>query len=148
MDDTVTIAAGGATGGAFLLAVGAQLWKMFSATNAAHAANNLGTEYNRHMYERLSQLEKREQALNAKILAQTELIGSLRHEISDLKADLQTAQEKYQEAKRLLEVMTGHYERAKAELADFERKFTDPLRPTGTLPVRPEAKPWNPGRPK
>lgn len=106
--------AGGAIGGAGLLGIGIKLWKMISDTQAGAQRNELGTEYDKHLYVRLKELEDREKETNAKLLTQAELIGELRAKISQLEGDVKE-----------LENFKSGYNRLKAENAKYRRRLGD-----------------------
>lgn len=106
--------AGGAIGGAGLFGIGIKLWKMISDTQAGAQRNELGTEYDKHLYARLKELEEREKETNAKLLSQAELIGELRAKISQLEGDVKE-----------LENFKSGYNRLKAENAKYRRRLGD-----------------------
>ena len=106
--------AGGAIGGAGLLGIGIKLWKMISDTQAGAQRNELGTEYDKHLYVRLKELEEREKETNAKLLTQAELIGELRAKISQLEGDVKE-----------LENFKSGYNRLKEENAKYRRRLGD-----------------------
>ncbi len=110
------MAAGGAIGGAGLLGIAVKLWKMISDTQAGAQRNELGTEFDKHLYERLKELEAREKETNAKLLEQAELIGELRATINRLQGDVKD-----------LENFKSGYNRLKAENAKYRRRLGDAL---------------------
>ena len=106
------IIAGTALGGAGVFGIGLKLWQMVSNTKAGTAKTELGTEYDKHLYARLKELEDRERDTNTKMLAQAELIGELRAEINQLKGEVKE-----------LENFRAGYNRLKAENSKFRRRL-------------------------
>lgn len=104
--------AGSALGGAGVFGIGLKLWKMISDTKAGNERNELGTEYDKHLYGRLKELEEREKDTNTKLLTQAELIGELRARISQLEGEV-----------RELENFKAGYNRLKAENAKFRKQL-------------------------
>lgn len=146
MDDTAVTVVGGALGGAGLFGIAIKVWGLLNQTTNAAKTADLGSAYQQHMYARLKDLETREQALQKTILVQTETIGSLKREIIELRADLTEAQEKYKEAKKLLDTMTQAYTKAQGDLVAFEQRMANQgIQPTGMLPQKANTRPWIPG---
>lgn len=106
------IIAGTALGGAGVFGIGLKLWQMVANTRAGAAKTDLGTEYDKHMYSRLKELEDRDRDTNTKLLAQAELIGELRARISHLEGEVKE-----------LESFKAGYNRVKAENAKFRRRL-------------------------
>ena len=104
--------AGTALGGAGIFGIGLKLWQMVSNTKAGTEKNELGTEYDKHMYVRLKELEDREKETNTKLLAQAELIGELKARISQLEGEVKE-----------LENFRAGYNRLKTENAKFRRRL-------------------------
>lgn len=106
------ILAGTALGGAGIFGIGLKLWQMVSTTKAGAAKTELGTEYDKHMYVRLKELEDRERETNAKLLEQAERIGELRARISQLEGEVKE-----------LENFKAGYHRLKDENSSFRRRL-------------------------
>lgn len=104
------VIAGSALGGASVLGVGIKLWKMASDTKAGTSRNELGTEYDKHLYVRLKELEDREKETNSKLLTQAEVIGELRARIIQLEGEVKE-----------LENFKAGYNRLKAENAKYRK---------------------------